>query len=84
MSAMAMNDAIETLWARKFDTSLEEEGARSVEVERLQSSVRAYWGHLMRVYNELRFLCSNSGSLSEFMSKNLVDLEEQQKARRNY
>lgn len=55
MSAMAMNDGTETLRARKFDASLEEEGARSVEVKWIQGSVRVYWGHLMRVYDELRF-----------------------------
>ena len=64
-----MDDAIESLRAREFYATLDEEITRLLEVKRLQGSVLAYRGHLTRAYNVLRLLCSNSGSLSEIMSK---------------
>ena len=67
---MAMDDAIQSMQAGKPDTILlDEEGAHSEDIKELQRSIHPYKGHLTREYNALRFLCSNSGSLSEIMSK---------------
>lgn len=65
-----MDNAIQSMQAGKLDTILlDQEGAHSEGIKGLQRSIPAYKGHLTREYNELRFLCSNSGSLSEIMSK---------------
>lgn len=64
---MALDNVIQSLRAKEFDNTLDEEGARSEEIKRLQGFFRAYRGHLTRNYNKRKFLCSNSGSLREIM-----------------
>ena len=63
---MGMDDVIQSMRAGKRVTILlYEGGARSEEIKGLHGCIRAYMGHLTRAYNELRFFCSNSGSLNE-------------------
>ena len=68
-SAMATDDEMRATRVMTLDTLLDEEGVRSEEIKRLRGSISAYKGHLTRAYKEIRFLCSNSGSLSEIVSR---------------
>ena len=64
-SAMATDDGMRATSVTTLNTSLDEEEVRSKEIKRLRESVSAYKGYLTRAYKEIRFLCSNLGSLSE-------------------
>ena len=53
---------------------LDEEGVSSEEIKQLQGSVSALKGRLRRAYKDIRLLCSNSGPLSDIVSrKNALD-----------
>ena len=67
--AMATGDEMRATRVTIFNTLLDEEGVRSEEIKRLRRSVSAFKGHLTRAYKEIRFLCSNSGSLDEIVSR---------------
>ena len=69
---MATDDELRATRVTTLNTSLDEEGIRLEEIKRLRGSVSAHKGHLTRVYKEykeIRFLCSNSRSLSEIVSR---------------
>lgn len=51
MSAMASEDAIQSLRAGTFFSILDEKGTFSEEIKRLQGPIRACRGHLTRMYN---------------------------------
>ena len=59
----AADDEMRSTRVTTLNTLLDE------EVRRLRGSVSAYKGHLTKAYSDIRFLCSNSGSLSEIVSR---------------
>ena len=63
-STTAADDKMRSTHVTTLNTFLYEERVRSEEVRRLRGSVSLYKGHLMKAYSEIRFLFSNSGSLS--------------------
>ena len=52
-----------------FNTLLDEEGVSSEERKRLRGSVSTFKGQLTRAYKDVRLLCSNSGPLSDIVSR---------------
>ena len=71
---MATDDELQATLVTVFNTLLDEEGVSSEEIKQLPGSVSALKGHLMRAYKDIRLLCSNSGPLSDIVSrKNALD-----------
>ena len=67
-SAMATDDELQATHVT-FNTLLDEEGVSSEVIRRLRGSISAFKGHLTRVYKDIRLLCSNSGPLSDIVSR---------------
>ena len=68
-SAMATGDDLQATHVTAFSTLLDEEGVSSEEIKRLRGSVSAFKGHLTRAFKDIRLLCSNSGPLSDIVSR---------------
>ena len=68
-SAMASGDDLQATHVTAFSTLLDEEGVSSEEIKRLRGSVSAFKGHLTRAFKDIRLLCSNSGPLSDIVSR---------------
>ena len=66
---MATDGELQATHVTEFNTLLDEEGVTSEEIKRLRGSVSAFKGHLTRAYKDIRLLCSNSGPLSDIVSR---------------
>ena len=66
---MATDDELQATHVTEFSTLLDEEGVSSEEIKRLRGSISAFKGHLTRAYKDIRLLCSNSGPLSDIVSR---------------